>query len=300
MAPSSADPPLVYAVTPCRNRRALTLRFVERFAALGYANRRLVLVDDGSTDGTPEAVAAAHPWVELLRGDGELWWAGATNVGVRHALERGADYVLTINDDATFGPDLVSRLVEASAGHPRRIVGSRLMNADDPERVRAVGTSCVFRGYDLLVLNGLDRRWPEWGVSLRDPHPVDTLCGNGVLLPRAVFEEVGLYDEEHFPHNHADSDLVLRARAAGFEPVVALGAVVYDHVRGGMVASTLREAVGSKRSDRYYPALRELLRRHAAGRRAAPLLALQYAPFLLPRGLRERIRQGRARRRRVG
>ena len=292
--------PLVYAVTPCHNRRELTLRFIQQFAALTYSNKRLIVVDDGSTDGTADAVAERHPWVELIRdapGAGELWWTGATNLGVRRALECEADFVLTINDDATFAPDLLDRLVEAAV-QDRLIVGSRLMHADDPGRIKAVGTSCVFRGYDLLVLNHLDQMWERVHRSLRDPLPVDTLCGNGVLIPRAAFEAVGLYDAEHFPHHHADSDFVLRARAAGFVPVVALGAVIHDPPHEQMSARTLHEAVFGRGSDRYHVALRELFRRHGPRRGHAALLAWQYLPFVLPHHLRGRIRQWRAGRRR--
>jgi GT2 family glycosyltransferase len=302
MTRCSESDPSVWVVTPVHNRRAFTLRFVARFGRLDYANRRLVIVDDGSTDGTAEAIAAEFPRVEVLRGDGSLWWAGATNLGVRHALERGADFILTLNDDATFEGDLIDRLIEAARTDPMRIVGSRQMHADDPDRIKAIGTTCVFRGYDLLKLNHLDAAWSAVRETMVDPWPVQTMPGNGVLLPRAVFERVGLYDAAAFPQNHADSDLVLRARAEGFRPVIALGAVVLDHQRPAMVARSLREAVWSPRSDRYWPALRELLRRYGpAGRMARwRLVAWQYAPFLLPASAREAVRRWRIRRRRGG
>lgn len=301
--PHSSNPaqPCVYAVTPCHNRRALTLRFISQFAQLPYPNKRLVLVDDGSSDGTADAVARDHPWVELIRHPrerGDLWWTAATNLGVLYALDRGAEYILTINDDATFGPELLDRLIAMAIADPKRIVGSRAMNAHEPERIRAIGTSCVFRGYNLFVFNHLDQLWDRVRPALTDPQPVDTLWGNGVLIPRAVFERVGLYDAKHFPHNHADSDLVLRARTAGFSPVVALGAVIYDTPHAP-VASSLREAIWSISSDRYHVALCELILRHGPRRGRWQLIAWQYAPFVLPLWLRTRLRARRIARRKA-
>lgn len=294
--------PLIVAVVAARNRRAMTLRFVRLFEALDYPRRRLVVVDHGE-DSTAQAVRREHPHVTVLRASGDPYWAGATNVGVRFALEQTeADYVWTVNDDATFGADVLTRLVGVAVeggGDGRRIVGPRQMNADDPGRVVSLGSSCVFRGYDLLRLNGQGRVWSEMEGATPRVLPVDAMPGNGVLWPRGVFEDVGWFDEDRLPHYHADSDLVMRARAAGYEAVIATDAVVWDHVRGGMVPGSLREAMFGERSDRRLASLRVLLRRHgpaspwARGR----LLAWQYVPFLLPGGVRERVRAWRRRRR---
>jgi GT2 family glycosyltransferase len=296
---ASPHNPLVVAAVAVRDRRELTCRFLDRFAALTHPNLGLVVVDDGSRDGTPEAVQAHPARARLLRGDGSLWWAGATNLAVRAALDMGAAYVLTINDDATFGPDLVERLLAVARARPHAIVGSRLMCSDRPGRVRALGAAARFRGRQLYRLNFMDAEWSDLAARLGAPHPVDTLPGNGVLLPRAVFERVGLYDQRHLPHYHADSDLVLRARRAGFEAVVVPDAVVYDH-RAEPRTMSLLEAIASRRSDRYWRAVLTTIWRHGPSRAALPWLAmLQWAPFLLPRPWQRaaRSRLGRRRRR---
>jgi GT2 family glycosyltransferase len=120
------SPPSVAVVVPVHGRLPLTLRFIESFRHVIYPPYRLVIVDDGSPDDTAAVLTREHPELVLLRGDGNLWWAGATNLGVRYALDEGFDFVLTINNDAVVSPEFLGRLVETAAENPNSIVGSRI------------------------------------------------------------------------------------------------------------------------------------------------------------------------------
>src|SRR5262245_43379861 len=97
--------PSVAVVVPVHGRLPLTLRFIDSFRRVHYPHYRIVIVDDGSPDGTATTLAREHPDVVVLRGNGNLWWAGATNRGVRYALGQGFDYVLTVNNDAIVSPE---------------------------------------------------------------------------------------------------------------------------------------------------------------------------------------------------
>lgn len=281
-ATSPADaPPRVYAVVPAHNRRDKTLRFCENFSRLTYPNRTVVVVDDGSRDGTSDAIRDAFPEVEIVVGDGSLWWSGGTNLGVRHALGRGADYILTINDDCVMEPGFLDELVRVAQSDPRYIVGCRLHCEDRPQEVWSLGTRVVCRGGELFALNHAGRRWEDCRGELPDPLPVDTMPGNGVLLPRAVFERVGFYDERNMPQYHADSDLVLRARDAGFIPVIALRSVLYNHILEKPLVDNRRDLIFSRKSDRYWRAIWTTLRRHGPPGRRCYLMLRQYSPFFL-------------------
>ena len=280
---SAADWPRVVACVPAYNRRDWTLRFLEHAAEIDYPNLEIVIVDDGSSDGTAEAVTAQHPDVTLIRGDGNLWWSGGTNAAIRHALtELDADYILTINDDATFEPGFLKRMVEAALGDPQRIVGCRIQSQDNPDELWGIGTSCVFRGVHLYRLNFGMRNWAELAGRLPDPYPFDTMPGNGVLIPRAVFEQVGYYDERAMPQYHADSDLVLRAANAGFKPVIALDAVVYNHVNTVPLVDNVPDLLFSRKSDLNARAVWTTLMRHAPVSRRVPVFAGIYLPFVTP------------------
>src|SRR5437588_7973739 len=92
-----ADYPRVAVVVPVYNKIALTVRFLKSFRKVRYPNYTIVVIDDGSQDGTSEVLKQRFPQVVVLPGDGNLWWSGATNVGVEYALGHDYDFVLTIN-----------------------------------------------------------------------------------------------------------------------------------------------------------------------------------------------------------
>jgi GT2 family glycosyltransferase len=282
---SSAAGPLVYAVVPAYNRCEKTLRFLRSFAEVTYPRKRVVIVDDGSTDGTHHSVELNHPEVPVLQGDGHLWWSGGTNLGVRYALDHGADYILTINDDSVMEPDFLTHLVAVARQDPSYVVGCRLHRQDVRDEIWSIGTSLVLRGGAVFALNFAGRRWSEIVGNLPDPYPVDTMPGNGVLLPRDVFGRVGYYDARNLPQYHADSDLVLRARALGFKPVIALKSVLYNHILEKPLVDNRIDMVLSRKSDRYHRSIRTILKRNAPWGKRTYLLLRQYSPFFFNRGV---------------
>jgi GT2 family glycosyltransferase len=275
----------VYAVVPAFNRCEKTLRFLRSFAGVTYPRRRVVIVDDGSTDGTRYAIELNYRDVPVLVGDGNLWWSGGTNAGVRYALEQGADYILTLNDDAVMEPDFLTHLVAVAQQDPKYIVGCRLHRQDIRDEIWSLGTSLVLRGGALFALNFAGRRWSEVQDTLVDPFPVETMPGNGVLIPRAVFEQVGYYDARNMPQYHADSDLVLRARTHGFKPVIALKSVLYNHILEEPLVTNRIDLILSQKSDRYWRAIWATLKRHGPWGRRTYLLLRQYSPFFWNSGV---------------
>jgi GT2 family glycosyltransferase len=172
----------------------------------------MIVVDDASPDGTASRLACDYPDVTVLRGSGDLWWTGATNLGVRHALRRGFDYVLTINNDTCVRPDFLGYLVDMARRHAPCIVGSRIHFLDEPAKVWAAGGYASWGGADLLSLH---RRPAGDG-----PEEVELLTGCGTLVPAACYRKIGLYDSHNFPHYHADAEFTLRASRRGYRILV--------------------------------------------------------------------------------
>ena len=144
--------PKVAVVVPVHGRLPKTLRFIQSFRRVEYDSYQIVIVDDASPDGTAEVLVRDHPDVAVLPGDGKLWWTGGTNLGVRHALEHGFDYVLTINNDTGQRPDFLARLVETAERVGRCIVGSRIHYLDQPTRVWGVGGATDWRRGDIAAV----------------------------------------------------------------------------------------------------------------------------------------------------
>ena len=186
-----------------------TLACIASVHSLTYADFRVVLVDNGSTDGSVDHFKRSVPSVELLETGANLGFGGGCNVGIRHALAQGAEFVWLINSDATVDPSALSALVQVADQNPSAAaVGSVLFDADTVARVQLWGGGRV----------GL---WSGRSVHCRAPGPIDFVSGASVLLRGAALSEVGLFDEACFFMYWEDTDLGFRLRKAGWLLAVA-------------------------------------------------------------------------------
>ena len=124
---SMSPDPLILVVVPAHDRRELTRACLHALRRQAYSRMTVIVVDDGSTDGTWEMLSTEFPEVVRLRGGGDLWWTGATNLGCAWALAKTTEAdaaVVTLNDDTVPPPEWLARLVNTARGHPRALVGS--------------------------------------------------------------------------------------------------------------------------------------------------------------------------------
>jgi GT2 family glycosyltransferase len=203
-------------VTPVHNRREVTLQCLRSIARLNSDGLDIhtVIVDDGSTDGTSEAIAEQFPDVEVIPADGSLQFTEATNVGVRAALERNPKYVLMINDDQIFDQDAVRCLVETAELHPRSVVGPLLLLWDTPHKL--FQTAPIWN-----TLSGGWRHWRHqtvWTVPKRT-FEVEGIVGNCVLVPTDAIHEQGLMNSKRYPI-YGDAEYTPRLRRNGWRLLI--------------------------------------------------------------------------------
>lgn len=179
---------------------------------------RVLVVDNGSSDGSEAAIRAAHPDLDFLQTGANLGFAGGNNAGIAHALAQGAESVLLLNNDTEVEPDFVRPMLAALDEDQRvGIVGASIAYHHDPDRLWAFG------GGRFDVSSG-------WVRHVQRPVPLQTLRTRGnvhfyvtgctMLLRRAMIEEVGVLDESYF-HFCEDVDLCLRAERAGWKVTLA-------------------------------------------------------------------------------
>ena len=188
-AATAHDPeqPLVGIVIPVWNAIAYTLACLESLAGLSYPRFEVVVVDNGSTDGTAEAVREGHPAVTLVCNERNMGFAHACNQGLAHVFARGAEFALLLNNDTLIAPDMLLRLVEVASSQPDAgILGPKICYADRPAVPWFTGIR--FRGQIYIVRTAS----PKHQVQSEVPAAVDFISGCGMLIRRAVYDAIGI------------------------------------------------------------------------------------------------------------
>lgn len=218
---------LFHIVIPVFNRLPLTLKCLEGFASQVDQGIKIILVDDGSTDGTSDAVHAKYPQVEILNGNGNLFWSGSVNLGIRRALVDAGpdDYILLVNNDTFHEPDFIGSCREVVARHPRSLIGSVIMESPQNGVIKSGGSKINWFTAKYSGLNG--------GRDIGDfpsghMEKVSTVTGRGVLVPVETYRDIGLYDERHF-RQCGDTELPRRAYAKGYSLYVSYDLKTYDN-----------------------------------------------------------------------
>jgi len=204
------------------NRREDVLRCVASLDRLDYPHYLPVVIDNASADGTVAALRARHGGLAIIENDANLGYAGGNNVGIRWALEHGADYVVVINNDTEVTPEMLTELVRVAESDVRiGVVGCRNILMDDPTRLWGAYGELTYGPFVVRTAGEGAADTPSWH-TVKD---VDWVVGNGYLWRRAALERIGLLDESFFAY-HEDVDWCLRARAAGFRVVYAGAAAI--------------------------------------------------------------------------
>lgn len=204
------DYPLVAIVVPVHNNKEDTAEFLESLKGVTYPNYKIIIIDDGSTDGTEDMIKEKYPYVILLKGDGNLWWSRATNMGIEKAIGIGADYVLLGDNDSIVDSEWISALVDTAEKNPRAIVTSKVYYYDDPKRVFYAGGETTWVIGELKTISGNDDE--SYNIQKDVKHSV---C-SGTLVNTAFFKDIGLMDYKNFPQYLADADFTYRAYKKGY------------------------------------------------------------------------------------
>jgi len=214
---------MLYIVIPVHNRKTFTEACLDSLSHQTVPADHIILVDDGSTDGTKEMLATRFPDITVVQGDGHLFWTAAINLGIRKALDMGADQIMTLNNDTVASPDFVEKMLLGAKEKPGALIGA--LNVDIHSKKPYYGGE-IFEWrsgksrYLLDVLHGRERQ----GL-----HEVSLFPGRGLLIPRTVFEKVGLFEEKRLPHYMADYDFTFLARKNGFRVYCSYDAKLFTY-----------------------------------------------------------------------
>ncbi|MCP3175629.1 glycosyltransferase family 2 protein [Desulfuromonas sp. KJ2020] len=200
-----------------RNHLATCL---DSLAAQSFKEFEVVLVDNGSIDGSVEFVRHAYPWVRLVELPENTGFAAGNNLGFNQA--RG-EYIVTLNNDTQVEPDWLELLVQVADDHPHAgMVGCRICSFTNPDVIDSLGLAICKDGMSRGRFR--NRLWSSLNLPAVEDILIPSACA--ALYRRAMLESVGFFDADFFAYAE-DTDLGLRGRLAGWGAVIATGAVVY-------------------------------------------------------------------------
>ncbi len=202
-----------------------TCACLDSIASLTYPNFNVVTVDNGSSDNSLallRAYQAPYP-MTLLETGCNLGYAGGNNVGIRHAIQQGADYILVLNNDTKVSPDLIEQLVAAALRNPDAgALGARLLCMDRPTTVDFDGA--YWNNSKLAFI--YPGEGSEESLLLMEEKETDYICGAALFIRTEVAQHIGLFDEQYFL-TWEESDWCFRARRAGYKCRMAPSAKVW-------------------------------------------------------------------------
>ncbi len=227
--------PLVYGIILNFNGKPLLLETLASVKEIAYPNFKIMVVDNGSTDGSQAAMREQFPDVFFIENEENLGFGEGNNVGMRYALQHGAAWVLLLNNDIAVAPDLLTHMMHVATSDAKiGILGPKIYYHDQPETIWFAGARINYWA-GLTSHRGI--REIDRGQYERS-EDADYVTGCTMLIRREVLERIGMFDPAYFPAYSEDADLCVRAQRAGYRLVYVPQARVWHKVSsssgGGM------------------------------------------------------------------
>jgi GT2 family glycosyltransferase len=211
------------------NQRDLVCKCLDSLAAAVHPSDRplIIVVDNGSADGTAGTIRNRYPDVAVLEIGENLGYAGGNNLGIRHALQRGAQYICLLNNDVRVSLGFLTPLLEALDLNAATGVTTPLITSEkNVDQIWALGVAVDWRSGTVSRLH-VGETVSDW--QSRDVFEVDLAQGAAMIFKRQVVEQIGLLDEAYYLY-YEEADWCLRAREAGYRILAVPASRVWHQV----------------------------------------------------------------------
>ena len=200
---------IVYILIPVHNRREVTVHCLEHLQQQGILDQyQVVVIDDGSTDGTADAIARDYSQVRILQGSGDLWWTGAIVQGMKYATSQDAEYIIWLNDDTLPNDGAIEMLVAACQKNIKVIASAQCYEDN----------SLTHPTYGAQIKKILDIKLKP--TQRNQIQTCDALSGNLICFSSDLIRSIGYPAADRVPHCQADIVYTYQGKKAGFIPTV--------------------------------------------------------------------------------
>jgi len=210
----------VYILLPVHNRREITRDFIDCLKAQTWQNYHLVLIDDGSTDGTEQMVRERVEKLTVIRGNGDWWWAGSLQQGFNYLKKRGLsydDYVLIGNDDVVFGKEFLAKGISILDKNKQTLLLAQFQEGNNsPPQETGIHA-------DLKTLS--------FAIA-SSSNDINCLPTRGLFLRWRDFVDIGGFHPKILPHFLSDYEFTIRAHKKGYRCLTSPDVIFSNHPDG--------------------------------------------------------------------
>jgi GT2 family glycosyltransferase len=218
--------PKVGVVIPNWNGKEVTIDCISSISKSTYLNYSVIVIDNGSSDNSIDAILQMFPEVFIIRNITNLGLAEAYNQGIVFALENGVDYIFLLNNDTIVDQDTIKELVEVAENNPQvGVLCSKILYFTLPNVIWSIGAEFNLKTgyYKHLGYNQFD-----YG-KFNKTQEVNYAPGCALLIPSFVFKKVGMWDPNFFMYAE-DIDFCLRVRKENFHILLVPSSKVWHKV----------------------------------------------------------------------
>ncbi|MFA6320557.1 MAG: glycosyltransferase family 2 protein [Candidatus Omnitrophota bacterium] len=204
-----------------------TIECLNSVEGLSYPNYDIIVVDNGSVDGSRDLIKKTCPRVTVLSLGVNLGYAGGNNAGIKYAMDHGADYVLILNNDTVIDSCIINEFIKSSEKHKTAgIFGAKIYYYNDP--------ACIWFGRakwneDISDFNSIDDGKTDACPEVNDVHETDYVCGCAMFIRASLIKKIGLFDESFFLC-WEETDFCERAKRAGLKCLFVPTAKVWHKI----------------------------------------------------------------------
>lgn len=222
--------PKVFIIILNWNQYKDTIECIESAKNINYNNFKILVVDNASRDGSIGFIEERFSGIEVIENMENLGYAQGNNIGIKHALSKGADYLFILNSDVTLDKNALQELVKvAQTDKESSILAPKVYYYDKPNVINSLGTTINW----FRLRPNLDSCGQKDNGQFQEIEQKDILVGCALFIKKSAFEKIGFFDENFFAF-HEDADLCLRNIKYGGKNLTVPKAKIYHKVSGSV------------------------------------------------------------------